>query len=103
MTKQSYAEMVNQCRVLVDALRANRETMPQSLREQFTNKLDGDLAQIVQLNKLQEKLKADLKEQTAKVEALSKSLQTQYAEAKKRIKLDVPADRWREFGIEDKR
>lgn len=51
----------------------------------------------------QEKLKADLKTKTAEMDAELSAMKKLYAEAKKRVKLDIAQSQWCEYGIDDKR
>lgn len=101
--KRSYAEIINSTEVLVEAMTANQEMMPEALKGDFSKNLKAIVEEAKSLNVAQEKLKAALKEQTAQLEDKMKAIKKQYADAKKRIKLDVKQELWKEFGFEDKR
>lgn len=103
VSKRSYAEIISKSKVLVDAMNANQSSLSAKLDKEFITMLHNNIEEAAKLNTLQEKLKSDLKEQTAKLEDVIKQVNKQYAEAKKRIKLDFPQERWNEFGFPDKR
>lgn len=103
MPKKSYAEQISQSKLLVEAMKNNAAGLPQKLTPEFTKKMNDTLAKAIDINTVQERLKADLKTQTAELDELMKELAKDYAEAKKRIKLDFPQERWKEFGFEDKK
>ncbi len=102
MARKTYAENIKLLQVMVDGLNGNKDNLPKGLDEAFITNLSSSLAKTITYNSEQEKLKADLKTKTAHLEAeLAKALKF-YSEAKKRVKLDIPREQWREFGIEDK-
>ncbi len=55
------------------------------------------------LDNEQEKLKAEQKAKTEAVKQRLKNLADLYSEAKKIVKIEMPATSWSEFGIENKR
>ncbi len=101
--KKSYAEVITRTKLMAEAMTANKAALSPKLDDAFIERLTLESREAEKYNVAQEKLKADLKEQTAKLETLLASIGKQYAEAKKRIKLDFPQERWKEFGIEDQR
>lgn len=103
MAKKSYSENITSARVMIDGLKAHAAKLPAGIDSAFIDKLEATKNKAEVLNSEQEKLKADLKTKTEALEAELQSLQTQYAEAKKRVKLDIAQSQWREFGIEDKK
>lgn len=64
MTRKSYANIINQCRVMMDAMKANKTTLPAAITEQALHQFEQRINESIRLNATQEKLKADLKEQT---------------------------------------
>ena len=62
---------------------------------------DHDLALV--LNNEQEKLKADLVNKTAELEAKLAELASEVSETQKIVKMDFDQSRWKEFGIDAKR
>lgn len=104
MPKRGLAEIVNATELMLSGLKAHQsELSTRGLDDAFIKKMEDLMKELVQANNLQEKLKADLKTQTEKVDQMMGNLQKLSSEAKKRVKLDVPATQWKEFGIEDKR
>ena len=84
-------------------MKTNGASLPQKLSPDFIQNVETTLQKAIGCNTVQERLKADLKTQTAELDELMKELAKLYAEAKKRIKLDFPQERWKEFGFDDKR
>ncbi|KGN78148.1 membrane-binding protein [Porphyromonadaceae bacterium COT-184 OH4590] len=103
MPKKSYSEQISQSKLLVEAMKNNASSLPSKLTGDFIEKMNSKLQEAIETNTVQERLKADLKTQTAKLDELTKEINKAYAEAKKRIKLDFPQERWKEFGFEDKK
>lgn len=103
MAKKSYSENIASTKLMIDGLRAHTENLPAGIDSEFITRMEETRSRAETLNSEQEKLKADLKTKTEALEAELKALQTQYAEAKKRVKLDIAKSQWREFGIEDKK
>ena len=101
--KRSYAEIISQVRMLIEAMRVNVSSLPQPLNDVFINELESLVEDAERVNVKQEKLKADLKTETAKIDSIRKEIDIRYSDAKKRIKLDFPKERWLEFGFSDKR
>lgn len=65
--------------------------------------LDNKASELRKANAEQEKLKADLKVASKKVNDLQNELYRQMMDDKKRIKLVIPQEEWVAFGITDKR
>ena len=103
MAKKSYPESIIQTKVMIDGLTGNKESLPKGLDEAFITRLSQAHTKAVVLNSEQEKLKSDLKTKTAQLDAEVATMMKLHAEAKKRVKLDIPQSQWKEFGIDDKR
>lgn len=103
MAKKTYSENITSAKVMIDGLKANASKLPAGIDSAFVEKLETTKNKAETLNSEQEKLKADLRTKTEALETELKNLQNQYAEAKKRIKLDVAQSQWKEFGIDDKK
>ena len=69
---KSFAEKINKAKLLVEAMRNNKETLPKPLTEEFIEDLAKKVDLAAELNSVQEKLKADLKTQTARLDTLRK-------------------------------
>ncbi|MDY3548004.1 hypothetical protein PG291_05260 [Riemerella anatipestifer] len=104
MPKKGLAEVVHAAELMLSGLKAHQSDLSsRGLDADFIKTMEDLMKDLVQANNLQEKLKADLKTQTAKVEQLMSNLQKTASEARKRVKLDIQRSQWKEFGIEDKR
>ena len=103
MAKKSYPESISQAKVMIDGLISNSANPPKGIDEAFVTNFTNSRERAVSLNSEQEKLKADLKTKTAELDAEVAAMMKIYSEAKKRVKMDFPQEKWREFGIEDKR
>ncbi len=103
MTKKSYAEQISQSKLLVEAMKNNASSLPSKLTGDFIEKMNDTLQEAIETNTVQERLKADLKTETARLDALMREVAKAYAEAKKRIKLDFPQESWKAFGFDDKK
>jgi FMN-dependent NADH-azoreductase len=81
----------------------NDRVAKRGLTKDFVKKLNETVAAAQTLENEQESLKARLKEKTASFDANMAELVKQLSEAKKVIKLEMPQETWKEFGIEDKK
>lgn len=103
MATRTFAEYMNRVQLLVKGLEGREENLPAGIsKEQVTN-LSGLHSKAGVENAEQEKLKALLKEKTAQIDATTDEMIKKYNLLKKYIKLSVPQELWREFGIEDKK
>ncbi|MDR2909766.1 MAG: hypothetical protein LBV47_00120 [Bacteroidales bacterium] len=101
---KSYADQINSARVMAIALHANLEALKKrGMTEEFITSLRASLSKIAETNSEQERLKANLKTITATLEILLAQLHGQMKEAIKVVKLEVPQQQWKEYGIADKR
>jgi hypothetical protein len=103
MPKDSYAEEVAAIRIMLSGARAH---MPQlskrGIDPEFIIGFEADLSAMINLNNEQEALKARLKEKTAALEETTQSAKKKMSELRKMIKIELPQESWKEFGIEDK-
>jgi hypothetical protein len=101
---KTYAEKIKDAEVMSSGLQNNAERLAKrGLDEAFTKNLSSDLQSAIALNNEQEKLKADLKQKTAELDAKLTALNAQVSEARKIVKIEFPKEQWKEFGIADKR
>ena len=100
---KSFAEKINKAKLLVEAMRNNKETLPKPLTEEFIEDLAKKADLAAELNSVQEKLKADLKTKTQELSKTITEIESKVSFIKKLIKIDIPQTQWKEFGIEDKR
>ena len=103
MTK-SFAQTLSDARLMVAGVSQNLDALKAiGISDSDLAALEAALAETSALDVEQEKLKADLKDCTAKLGDASKALTGQLAAVKKRVKLAIPQTRWKEFGIADSR
>lgn len=103
MATKSYSEKVVQTKIMVDALRNNKESLPAGVTEETINKLEEFKSLAEKLNSEQEKLKAQLKLKTEELSDTLDKLSALYVETKKRVKIDVSKSLWKEYGFSDKK
>ena len=101
---KAYAEQISDAQVMKAGLTANlNELQQRGITPQFIDTLDKHITNSIAQNNVQEKLKADLKAATAALENMLKELNTTMSEATKVVKLQIPQEQWKEFGIKAKR
>lgn len=103
---KSFAEIIGEVRIMIDAL--NRigsvpENFPMGLGTTFIDELTASREKVVAYDTEIEKLKADLAAKNMQLDDELKKMKKLYAEAKDRVKQDVPQEQWEEFGITDKK
>lgn len=103
MAKKSFAETITSTQLLAKALEGRAGNLPIGISTELVEEIKSLNQQAVELNVVQEKLKAELKEKTAQIDKTILSLEEKYSLAKKYIKMALPQEQWREFGFEDKR
>ena len=102
--KRSYAETVNNAKVMLSGLQSHTETLSKrGIDGEFIKNFENSYHSVMSLDNEQETLKAKLKEKTAALDEEREKLEKMYSEAKKIIKIDIPQESWKEFGIQDKR
>ena len=102
MATRTFAEYMNRVQLLVKGLEGREENLPAGITKQQVADLAKLNAKAGTENAEQEKLKALLKEKTAQLDATTDEMIKTYTLLKKYIKLSVPQELWRGFGIEDK-
>lgn len=103
MATKSYSEKVVQTKIMVDALRNNKESLPAGVTEETISKLEELKSLAEKLNSEQEKLKAQLKLKTEELSDTLDKLSALYVETKKRVKIDISKSLWKEYGFSDKK
>ncbi len=104
MSRKTYAESINAAEVMSAGLKNNAERVAKrGLDTAFTTDLNAGLQNAIKLNSEQEKLKADLKQKTAELDAQMSALSAKLSEARSTVKIEFPKEQWKEFGIEAKR
>ena len=103
MARKSFAELCTSAQLLVEAINKREGNLPVGVTSELKDQLNTAQQRAVQANVEQEKLKALLKEKTAELDSYIAQIENTNAHLKKYIKMGVPQELWREFGIEDKR
>jgi hypothetical protein len=104
MPTRTHAQTLHFGRVLASGLDQNKDRLAKrGLTKEFVKKLNDTVAAAQTLENEQESLKAKLKEKTVAFDAAMTELTKQLSEAKKVVKLEMPQEAWKEFGIEDKK
>lgn len=99
-----YSEQISDAQVMLSGLKNNEaQLIRRGIDHEFVVQMDNEINSAIELNNQQEKLKADLKQKTAELEAMLAEVRKKMSESKKIVKMDVPKDQWKEFGITDKR
>lgn len=100
---KSFATKNNDTRLMIEGLKANKEAVAKmGIDDVFIKKLEAQNEAVKTADTAQEKAKADLDTATKAVRAADKERNTSYAFARKVVKLALPKDRWKEFGIDSK-
>ena len=100
--KGSYADQINAGRLLLNGLKNQGKVLAKrGLDDTFTGNFDTLLADAQRLDGEQESLKARLAEKTASLTTKLEEVSKAAAEVKKLVKLDLPRESWKEFGIAD--
>ena len=101
---KAYAEQISDAQVMKAGLAAHLDELQQrGISPQFIDTLDEQTNKAIEQNNVQEKLKADLKAATAALETMLKGLNASMSEATKVVKLQMPQQQWKEFGIKAKK
>ena len=104
MPKKSYAEKINSAQVMLSGLSGHlNELASRGINADFIAALKTATETAIAQNSVQEKLKADLKNSTASLNATLAKVDAAVSEAAKLVKLTLPKEQWLEFGIAAKR
>jgi seryl-tRNA synthetase len=100
----SYASQVSNAQTMKTALHANIGALEKrGMNDQFIDALGNALGEVITINSEQERLKGELKAATAALDAARQQLHSMVTEAVKVVKLEMPQEKWIEFGIAGKR
>ena len=96
----SFSQSLTDARLMSDAITAHStELATVGLPDDTAANLTALIADMNTLNTKQEKLKAEQKACTAELNGKAKKLADIMADCKKRVKLAIKQDLWKEFGI----
>ncbi|MDO5104646.1 membrane-binding protein [Capnocytophaga sp.] len=98
MAALTYSKQITSVKLMVDGLR-NHAGEVTKIDNEFINKLEALRTEVETLNSEQEKLKADLKAKTKALDDKMKELIESHSFARTRVKVDIPQENWKEFGI----
>lgn len=103
MARKTFVEIISGAKLLIEGLKGRKSNLPTGVSETQLTEVEGLHKKAEELNRQQEKLKADLKVKTAELDAVMKDLGSKISTIRKYTKLGTQKEEWREFGIEDKR
>ena len=104
MGRITFAQSLVDARLMADASKAHAtELATVSFNADSPAELETLVNEMSILDTKQEKLKADLKACTAELDSKAKRLLLVMQDCKKRVKLALPHEAWKEFGIVDKK
>lgn len=98
MAALTYSKQITGVKLMVDGLR-NHLGEVTKIDADFIDKLEALRTEVETLNSEQEKLKADLKAKTKALDNKMKELTEAHSFARTRVKVDIPRENWKEFGI----
>ncbi len=102
MGRLSYAEIINNAKVMLSGLKLNTERVgKRGITGDFITKLESIQKLSMDLDNEQEDLKAKLKTKTSELDNKIEELEKMMSEAKKVIKLEMEKESWKTFGIQD--
>jgi len=100
MSRITFAQSLSDARLMADAVKANEEKLvADGMPKDTVEVLTKTIALMSDLDTKQEKLKAELKATTASLEAKSIELSQVMTATRQRVKLCMPKESWKEFGI----
>lgn len=103
MTK-SFAQQLSDARLMIAGVGKNLDALGKiGLSAADVEEMESTLKVTSDLDSRQESLKAELRTCTAELNKSQRALAGLVSAAKKRVKLVMPQELWREFGIGDKR
>lgn len=100
MPRLTYAEQVSKNELMLSGLKNNAGKLSRrGIDETFISQYETDHKTVIALNNEQERLKAELKLKTNELDALLTKVNAANSEASKLVKMDIPQEQWKEFGI----
>jgi hypothetical protein len=100
---KNLAAFIEAARLMLAGLAAHVEQLgARGLDAAFLTALSAKYQQLLDSHGEQQALKARLMEKTRERQAIQRELLDQYREARKTVKIALPNETWREFGISDR-
>ncbi len=101
---QSFSKVLARANLMSGAIRNRADALAGfSVTAETADKIEALSAKAGEIDRRQEDLKAQLKACTTDLNAVLSELSALLDEAHRRVKVAVPRDDWKAFGIEDKR
>ena len=101
---KTFADRMNDTKLLVMGMQKNIDRLAEiGLTEEKVSALEELQKRASELNTKQESLKKQLKECTAELTEATKELNVKQSDFRKRIKIVIPQNEWKEFGIDSKK
>lgn len=95
-----FAQSLTDARLMSDAVREHIDELKAvGMAENTSDKIDTLVKVMGALDTAQEKLKSELKKTTAELNAKSAELNNLMTDCRRRVKLAIKKDGWKEFGI----
>ncbi len=104
--RKSDADFISEARIMIDALNrigSASEDYPMGLGRTFVEEFTALREKVVTYTSERDKINAELTAKTMQLDDEMKKMKKLYSEAKERVKLDVPQEKWEQFGIDDKK
>ena len=107
MPAKTYKASIDSAQVMLAGIRnhvqeLSRRGIDVAFQTELEEKINTKINTTIAENNEQEKRKADLKTQTAVVGKSVKKMNALVSEAQKIVKMDIPKEQWKEFGIQSK-
>ncbi|WP_132018204.1 hypothetical protein [Hydrogenispora ethanolica] len=100
----SIADRIRRSQNMLAGLNANSEKLAKrGIDAQFLTQYTAEYQTAIDLDGEHEAAKARAKERTAAFHSQLEKADEYYAQARKLVKLEIPQDLWKEFGIYDER
>ncbi len=101
---QSYKDYLDEARLMLNGVKLNTERMAtRGITDEKVTLLSNLYNKAHTEDEEQETLKAQLKDKTGSLDETIGELKKVVSEFRKLVKIEMPQNLWREFGIEDKR
>lgn len=99
----SYAERINNVKVMLTALKADPEKLAvRGIDQAFIDSMDTQYQKVQTMDADHEALKSQLKTATAELNDEMAALETMFKIVKKLVKIDLPKEAWIRYGFTDK-
>ena len=98
---KNFAQSLSDARLMADAVKAHIDELKAStgMAEDTGEKLEALIKSMSDLDTAQEKLKAELKSTTSSLNSRLAELSQVMTSSRQRVKLALPKEQWKEFGI----